>query len=393
MKEINLTWKADGTIDHYNVYRSDKIININALPIARATKVLNKAYDDIYYGSSNVLYYVISSNYKDEEKFSVLFKIDFGEDWNSGGSGNNRGGLNYAVVQSESPFAHFPRFVLNIDGTTDVIIDTSAERRIWVNGLVLQSYIFKDVLIIFSSKLKEGNTYVKELVFISLSPTKKDIIVEDIYKTSPLFVNQSKIDQEKINLQVINKNKLSFEIVGETKEESYELLQDEQEDDLFTILNLGTKSKHLVDYVESEGKYSVLVEEADKIFVDLNSIDLSKNFQGFVFTANEGIFKLNYTGVPQIVVTASIDPIPNKHIGHTAEVVLNTTGKIKSIRWVLDDPTLATFDETTQTLVFRKLGILKVTAIVNNDIQAHVLINIVPLVLAPYNLQLETIPL
>ena len=70
MKQVNITWKADGNIDSYTIYRSTQNINVNELPEPLVTGLTVKEYTDNYVGDAPILYYKISSIVGKVEKTS-----------------------------------------------------------------------------------------------------------------------------------------------------------------------------------------------------------------------------------------------------------------------------------------------------------------------------------
>ena len=78
MKDINLTWKADGDIDSYTIYRSTQNINVNELPEPLVTGLTVKEYTDTYNGEDLSLFYRIASVKGDRKKISGEYIVEIG---------------------------------------------------------------------------------------------------------------------------------------------------------------------------------------------------------------------------------------------------------------------------------------------------------------------------
>ena len=79
MKDINLTWKADGNIDSYTIYRSeDESIDVNNLPPPLIAGVTVKGYTDNYVGDATSIHYRIASVKGDRKKISGEYIVEIG---------------------------------------------------------------------------------------------------------------------------------------------------------------------------------------------------------------------------------------------------------------------------------------------------------------------------
>lgn len=80
MKDINLTWKADGIIDSYTIYRAeDESLDINTLPPPLIVGVTVKGYTDNYVGDATSLHYRVASVKGDRKKISEEYIVEIGE--------------------------------------------------------------------------------------------------------------------------------------------------------------------------------------------------------------------------------------------------------------------------------------------------------------------------
>ena len=80
MKDINLTWKADGIIDSYTIYRSeDESIDVNNLPPPLIAGVTVKGYTDNYVGDATSLHYRVASVKGDRSKISEEYVVELGQ--------------------------------------------------------------------------------------------------------------------------------------------------------------------------------------------------------------------------------------------------------------------------------------------------------------------------
>lgn len=76
MKNINLTWKADGIIDSYTIYRAEnESLDVNNLPPPLIAGVTVKGYTDNYVGDATSLHYRVASVKGDRSKISEEYAI------------------------------------------------------------------------------------------------------------------------------------------------------------------------------------------------------------------------------------------------------------------------------------------------------------------------------
>ena len=80
MKDINLTWKADGIIDSYTIYRAEnESLDVNNLPPPLIAGVTVKGYTDNYVGDATSIHYRIASVKGDRSKISGEYIVEIGE--------------------------------------------------------------------------------------------------------------------------------------------------------------------------------------------------------------------------------------------------------------------------------------------------------------------------
>ena len=79
MKDINLTWKADGIIDSYTIYRAEnESLDVNNLPPPLIAGVTVKGYTDNYVGDATSLHYRVASVKGDRKKISGEYIVEIG---------------------------------------------------------------------------------------------------------------------------------------------------------------------------------------------------------------------------------------------------------------------------------------------------------------------------
>lgn len=80
MKQVNLTWKADGIIDSYTIYRAeDESLDVNNLPPPLIAGVTVKGYTDNYVGDATSIHYRIASVKGERSKISGEYIVEIGE--------------------------------------------------------------------------------------------------------------------------------------------------------------------------------------------------------------------------------------------------------------------------------------------------------------------------
>lgn len=80
IKDINLTWKADGIIESYTVYRAeDESLNANDLPPPIAEGLTNKEFNDTYEGPASSLHYRVASIKGERSKISEEYVVELGQ--------------------------------------------------------------------------------------------------------------------------------------------------------------------------------------------------------------------------------------------------------------------------------------------------------------------------
>ena len=79
-KDINLTWKADGIIDSYTIYRAeDESLDVNNLPPPLIEGVIVKGYTDNYVGDATSIHYRIASGRGERSKISEEYVVELGQ--------------------------------------------------------------------------------------------------------------------------------------------------------------------------------------------------------------------------------------------------------------------------------------------------------------------------